>query len=123
LEAVETRGVLARRRTAEAGPDRVDEDEVGDVEEGVGIVDELAGRVEAEPGDAAACFQRAAARLLADDPEGAVADLLEAVRRDPGWRDGLAREALLAVFDTLGVGSDLVRRGRAALAGLAGSAP
>jgi putative thioredoxin len=86
-------------------------------------VDELAGRVEAEPGDAAACFQRAAARLLADDPEGAVADLLEAVRRDPGWRDGLAREALLAVFDTLGVGSDLVRRGRAALAGLAETAP
>lgn len=83
---------------------------------------ELASRVEAEPEDTGVRFQRAAARLLADDPEGAVADLLETIRRDPGWRDGLAREALLALFDTLGVGTDLVRRGRAELASLGGAA-
>ncbi len=83
----------------------------------------LARQVEAAPDDAAVRFQLAAARLLADDAEAAVAELLEAVRRDPGWRDGLAREALLAVFDALGVGSDLVRRGRAALAGILETAP
>ena len=81
--------------------------------------DELARRLEQAAGDTEARFRLAAVRLLADDPEAAVRHLLEIVRLDPGWRDGLARQALLAVFDTLGVGSDLVRRARAELAAVA----
>lgn len=81
--------------------------------------DDLARRLEQAAGDTEARFRLAAVRLLADDPEAAVRHLLEIVRLDPGWRDGLARQALLAVFDTLGVGSDLVRRARAELAAVA----
>ena len=81
--------------------------------------DDLARRLEQAAGDTDIRFRLAAVRLLADDPEAAVRHLLEIVRIDPGWRDGLARHALLAVFDTLGVGSDLVRRARAELGALA----
>ena len=78
--------------------------------------DDLARRLEQNAGDTESRFRLAAVRLLADDPEAAIRHLLAIVRHDPGWRDGLARQALLAVFDTLGVGSDLVRRARAELA-------
>ena len=78
--------------------------------------DDLARRLEQNAGDTETRFRLAAVRLLADDPEAAIRHLLTIVRHDPGWRDGLARQALLAVFDTLGVGSDLVRRARAELA-------
>jgi len=78
--------------------------------------DDLARRLEQDAGDTETRFRLAAVRLLADDPEAAIRELLEIVRRDPGWRDGQARQALLAVFDTLAAGSDLVRRARAELA-------
>lgn len=78
--------------------------------------DDLARRLERNADDTETRFRLAAVRLLADDPEAAIRHLLAIVRHDPGWRDGLARQALLAVFDTLGVGSDLVRRARAELA-------
>ena len=77
--------------------------------------DDLARRLERNADDTETRFRLAAVRLLADDPEAAIRHLLAIVRHDPGWRDGLARQALLAVFDTLGVGSDLVRRARAEL--------
>jgi putative thioredoxin len=81
--------------------------------------DDLARRLEQDAGDTEARFRLAAVRLLADDPEAAIRHLLTIVRLDPAWRGGLARQALLAVFDTLGVGSDLVRRARAELAAVA----
>jgi putative thioredoxin len=81
--------------------------------------DDLARRLEQAGGDTETRFRLAAVRLMADDPEAAVRHLLEIVRVDPAWRDGLARQALFAVFDTLGVGSDLVRRARAELAAVA----
>jgi putative thioredoxin len=81
--------------------------------------DDLARRLERNADDTETRFRLAAVRLLADDPEAAIRHLLAIVRHDPGWRDGLARQALLAVFDTLGVGSDLVRRARAELAAVA----
>ena len=57
-------------------------------------------------------------RLVADDYEAAVAQLLELARRDPGWGDGIARDGLLALFDALGDEAELVRRARQALASL-----
>lgn len=81
--------------------------------------DDLARRLERNADDTETRFRLAAVRLLADDPEAAIRHLLAIVRHDPGWRDGLARQALLAVFDTLGVGSDLVRRARAELGAVA----
>jgi putative thioredoxin len=81
--------------------------------------DDLARRLDEDGSDSETRFRLAAVQLLADDAEAAIGHLLEIVRCDPGWREGLARQALLAVFDTLGVGSDLVRRARAQLAAVA----
>jgi putative thioredoxin len=80
--------------------------------------EDLQARLAADPGDSVARFGLAAVRLLADDTEAAVAQLLELARRDPGWDDGLAREGLLALFDTLGDEAELVRRARQTLASL-----
>jgi putative thioredoxin len=65
--------------------------------------------------DCEARFQLASLKLMADDYESALRQLVEIVRRDRGWRDDLARHGLLALFDTLGSDSDLVRRYRAEL--------
>jgi len=78
--------------------------------------DALVRHLDERPADTEARFRLAAVRLLAGDPETAIGQLLEIVRRDPAWRGGLARQSLLAVFDTLGTGSDLVRRARVELA-------
>ena len=72
----------------------------------------------ADPADSATRFRLAAAHLVADDTEAAVAHLLELARLDPDWEGGLAREGLLALFETLGDDAELVRRARQALASL-----
>ena len=79
----------------------------------------LEARLAADPGDSAARFGLAALRLVADDTADAIAHLLELARHDPVWEDGLAREGLLTLFDTLGDETELVRRARQALASLA----
>jgi putative thioredoxin len=86
--------------------------------DGAPPADLLDAQVAAKPADSAARFRLAAVLLVADDYEAAVAQLLELVRREPGWENGLAREGLLALFDTLGDDAGLVRRARQALAAL-----
>ncbi len=58
--------------------------------------------IAADPGDLDARYRLAAVRLTGDDYEGAMAQLLEIARRDPGFRDGAARNGLFAVFTLLG---------------------
>jgi putative thioredoxin len=65
--------------------------------------------------DCDARFQLASLKLMADDYETALQQLIEIVRRDRSWKDDLARHGLLALFETLGGDSDLVRRYRAEL--------
>jgi putative thioredoxin len=72
-------------------------------------------RLADDPGDCDARFQLAALKLMADDYEPALQQLIEIVRRDRGWRDDLARHGLLALLDTLGSDSELVRRYRTEL--------
>jgi len=67
----------------------------------------LAG-IEAEPDRLELRLSLAARRLVADDWEGALAELAEIYRRDPGYRDSLARHAMLAVIDQLGAGDPRV---------------
>ena len=57
-------------------------------------------------------YALAARRVVAGEHEGALELLLELLRRDPGYRDGAARRAVLAVFDLLGGEGDLVQRYR-----------
>jgi putative thioredoxin len=78
--------------------------------------DELRRRLEAAPGDLAT--RLALGRLLAAQgrSEEALAELLEAVRRDPAFEDGAARRAMLDLFTALGPEHPLTHEYRSALA-------
>jgi putative thioredoxin len=84
--------------------------------EGAADEDELRRRIEAEPGDLAA--RLALGRLLASRGRhaDALACLLEAVRRDPGYEDGAARRAMVDLFTALGPEHPLTQEYRSALA-------
>lgn len=71
--------------------------------------------VAADPGDLEARYRLAAVRLLADDYEGAMTQLLEVMRREPGFRAGAARNGLFAVLALLGEQDARVQRVRAEL--------
>jgi hypothetical protein len=75
-------------------------------------VQTLESRIAEYPDDLLARYQLNAVRLVTDDYPGAMAELLEIVRRDRGFQDGVGRRGLLAIFALLG--SD---RGRAPLSG------
>lgn len=78
-------------------------------------VEALEQAIAADPGDLEARYRLAAVRLTADDYEGAMAQLIEIARRDLEFRDGAARDGLLAVFTLLGEQDARVQRVRAAL--------
>ncbi len=71
--------------------------------------------IAADPGDLDARYRLAAARLTADDYEGAMAQLLEITHQNPAFRGGAARNGLLAVFTLLGEQDARVQRARAEL--------
>jgi len=58
--------------------------------------------IAADPDDLDARYRLAAVRLTGDNYEGAMVQPLEIARRDPGFRDGAARNGLFAVFTLLG---------------------
>lgn len=68
--------------------------------------------VAAEPGDSEARYQLGARKVLKGDYEGAMDQFLEILRGDRGFRDGAARNAMLATFNLLGGKGDLVTRYR-----------
>lgn len=100
LEAAHAQLQLAREG-AEAGP-----------------VDELRGRVEADPDDHAARFDLARALHAAGQTEAAVEELLELFRRDREWNDGAARTQLFTIFDALPAKDPVVLRGRRKLSSM-----
>ena len=57
-------------------------------------------------------YQLCAVRLIKDDYEGAMELLLEIMRRDSGFRNGVGRSGLLAIFNLLGNEGELVERYR-----------
>jgi len=73
----------------------------------------LEARLAADPKDSEARYQLAAHRVVAGDYEGALDLLLELVRRDRAYGDDAGRKGMVAVFDLLGGGGDLVSRYRA----------
>ena len=63
---------------------------------------QLAARLEAEPGDSAARYALAANQVLQGDIDGAVDNLLLIMQKDRSFEDDGARKALLRLFDMLG---------------------
>jgi putative thioredoxin len=62
---------------------------------------ELDEALAAEPGRLDLRLKRAALRLVADDPDGALVDLAEIHRLDPAFRDGVGRRGLIAVLEQI----------------------
>lgn len=67
-------------------------------------------------GEIAALYQQAALALAGSDLRGAMDALLNVLRRDKRYRDGEARQAMLALFTLLGDEHPLAREYRARLA-------
>lgn len=73
---------------------------------------DLALRIETDPNDLDARYRLVAVRLVADDLENAMAELLEIARRDRGFRHDIGRRRLVALFDMLGTEHPLTARYR-----------
>ena len=81
-------------------------------------VESLRARVAADEADHQARFDLALALFGAGDREGAIAELLEIVRRDRAWDDDAARKQLLEFFDAMGAADPLTVGGRRRLSAL-----
>ena len=80
--------------------------------------DGLQQQIAMDPDDCRSRFRLAAVSLIEDDYATAVAELVEILRRDRQFDDGIARRGLLAVFETLGGDHELVKRYRGEMARL-----
>ncbi|BBP05460.1 hypothetical protein TPL01_03810 [Sulfuriferula plumbiphila] len=63
---------------------------------------DLMQRIQHDANDLEARYQLAALRLVADDMDPAMAELLEIVRRDRSFRQDIGRRGLVSLFDLLG---------------------
>ncbi len=86
--------------------------------ETAGPVAELRAAVEADPDNHQARLDLALALHAADQVEEAVAELLEAFRRDRDWNDGAAKAQLFTIFDALPANDPVVLNGRRKLSSL-----
>ena len=64
--------------------------------------EDLTQRIEASPDDLEARYQLASVRLLGDEVENAMLELLEIARRDREFRKDIGRRGLVVLFDMLG---------------------
>jgi putative thioredoxin len=87
-------------------------------QESAGPLPDLRARVAADADDHQARYDLANALYAADQPEAAVDELLELMRRDRAWNDDAARQRLLKIFEALGPGHPVALRGRRRLASL-----
>lgn len=72
----------------------------------------LEAAVAQDPADLDSRFQLAAAKVVRDDYEGAIVQLIEILNIEPKYRNGTGRHSLLALFDMLGDDDERVRRYR-----------
>jgi putative thioredoxin len=77
--------------------------------------DQLRARIANDPADHAARLSLAGRYAIRDDYEAAMTELVELARTVPDYRDGIGRDALLALFDLLGESDERVRRVRTRL--------
>lgn len=83
-----------------------------------GDVQELRGKVDANPADPQARFDLAIALSAAGDREGAVEELLNIVKSKPKWNDGAARKQLVEFFEAWGGTDPATINGRQRLSSL-----
>jgi putative thioredoxin len=73
---------------------------------------QLERKIASETDNLEARYQLSALKLIDDDYEGAMALLLEIMRKDSGFREGVGRKGLLAIFNILSNQGELVDRYR-----------
>jgi putative thioredoxin len=78
----------------------------------------LRDRLATDPKDHQARYDLALALEASGDREGAVAELLELVRRDRKWNDDAARKQLVVLFEVMGPADPRTLEGRRKLSGL-----
>lgn len=100
------KGVISAVELAEAGA------------ASAGEIDALKAAVDANPADHQARFDYAVAAFAAGDPEGAIDELLEIVRRDRAWNEEAARTELLKIFEALGPTEEVTVAGRRKLSSI-----
>lgn len=83
---------------------------------GTGDDSALRARIEADPQDLGARLDLAKREIAAQRHEAGLEQLLEIIRRDRKWNAEAGRKTMLAVFDLLGSGSELVSKYRRLLA-------
>ena len=76
----------------------------------------LADAIEKDPDNLQSRYQLSAHKVILEEYEAAMDQLLEIIRRDRTFRDDGARKALLDIFTMLGNSGDLVKRYRSKLA-------
>jgi putative thioredoxin len=82
------------------------------VAQGSPPIETLEQTVAADPADCEARYRLSAVKLLQDDYEGALEQLLEIMRRDRSFRNDAGRKGMLAVLQILDEDSDLAKRYR-----------
>ncbi|MBI3897285.1 MAG: tetratricopeptide repeat protein [Gammaproteobacteria bacterium] len=80
--------------------------------QGAPSVGELEESVAIDPNDLDSRYQLAATKVVHNDFEEAMQQLLEIAQRDPAFRNNAGRDGLLALFQMLGDDDDRVRRYR-----------
>ena len=83
-----------------------------------GAITALRAKVEAEPADHQSRYDLALALDAAGDRDGAIAQLLELIKRDRKWNDEAARKHLVTIFDALGFTDSRSVEGRRKLSGI-----
>lgn len=78
----------------------------------------LRARLQKDADDHQARFDLANALFAGGDPDGALDQLLEIVRRDRTWNDDAARKQLISIFDALGPRNPLTLQGRRRLSSI-----
>jgi putative thioredoxin len=79
---------------------------------------QLEQRVSANPDDLEARYLLGARHIVAGDHEAGLAQLLEIMRRDRGFREDLGRRSLVNAFEIIGSDSEIAKRYRARMTGL-----
>lgn len=77
--------------------------------------DQLRALIATDPADHASRLSLAGRYAIRDDYEAAMTELVDLARMAPDYRNGIARDALLALFELLGEADERVRRVRAVL--------
>jgi putative thioredoxin len=78
----------------------------------------LRARLATEPKDHQARYDLAMALDAASDRDGAVAELLELIRRDRKWNDDAGRKQLVTLFEAMGFDDPRTIEGRRKLSAL-----